>query len=74
MLNTLKDTVQTAINEARYQDALNQLANLREAVDTFFDDVMVMTDDEALKNNRIALLNQLHGLFMQVADISRLQG
>jgi glycyl-tRNA synthetase beta chain len=35
---------------------------------------MVMTDDEALKNNRIALLNQLHGLFMQIADISRLQG
>lgn len=73
-LDTLKGTVQTAINEARYQDALYQLADLRDNVDTFFDDVMVMTDDEALKNNRIALLNQLHGLFMQVADISRLQG
>ena len=73
-LNTLTDTVQTAINEARYQDALNELANLREPVDKFFDDVMVMADDEKLKNNRIALLNQLHSLFMQVADISRLQG
>jgi len=73
-LVTLKDTVQAAINEARYQDALNQLADLHEPVDKFFDDVMVMADDEALKNNRIALLNQLHGLFMQVADISRLQG
>ena len=73
-LDTLQDTVQTAINETRYQDALNQLADLREPVDKFFDDVMVMTDDEALKNNRIALLNQLHSLFMQVADISRLQG
>ncbi|MGD8483844.1 MAG: glycine--tRNA ligase subunit beta [Thioalkalispiraceae bacterium] len=73
-LNTLKDTVQNAINEARYHDALNELASLRESVDSFFDDVMVMTDDEALKNNRIALLNQLHGLFMQIADISRLQG
>ncbi|MGD8524779.1 MAG: DALR anticodon-binding domain-containing protein, partial [Thioalkalispiraceae bacterium] len=59
---------------ARYHDALNELASLRESVDSFFDDVMVMTDDEALKNNRIALLNQLHGLFMQIADISRLQG
>ena len=73
-LNTLQDTVQTAINEARYQDALNELANLREPVDKFFDDVMVMADDKKLKNNRVALLNQLHGLFMQVADISRLQG
>jgi glycyl-tRNA synthetase beta chain len=49
------------------------LAGLRKPVDTFFDDVMVMVDDTRVRDNRIALLNQLHGLFLQVADISRLQ-
>ncbi|MDO3381692.1 glycine--tRNA ligase subunit beta [Gilvimarinus algae] len=58
--------------ERRYADALAELASLREPVDTFFDDVMVMADDEALKNNRLALLAQLRGLFLQVADISLL--
>ena len=41
--------------------------------DTFFDDVMVMCEDEAVKNNRLALLNQLSNLFLKTADISRLQ-
>ena len=55
-----------------YTGTLATLANLRSAVDDFFDDVMVMVDDEALRNNRIALLNQLRQLFLQVADISLL--
>ena len=41
-------------------------------VDSFFDDVMVMTDDEAVRNNRLALLAELRALFLDVADISRL--
>ena len=57
-----------------YGNALTELAGLRESVDVFFDDVMVMCDDESLKNNRLALLRDLRGLFMQTADISRLQG
>ena len=57
-----------------YEAALSQLAGLRETVDIFFDDVMVMVDDEALRDNRLALLNQLRNLFLQVADLSRLQG
>ncbi|NGN99991.1 glycine--tRNA ligase subunit beta [Grimontia sp. S25] len=56
-----------------YQAALTQLADLREPVDTFFDNVMVMAEDEALKANRLALLNILRGQFMNVADISLLQ-
>jgi glycyl-tRNA synthetase beta chain len=56
----------------QYKEALTALASLREVVDTFFDDVMVMTDDEDLKNNRLALLQQLRGLFFEVADISSL--
>src|SRR5699024_7822373 len=46
-----------------YTGTLATLANLRSAVDDFFDNVMVMVDDEALRNNRIALLNQLRQLF-----------
>ncbi|MFM5136721.1 DALR anticodon-binding domain-containing protein, partial [Aeromonas rivipollensis] len=56
-----------------YQAALTRLAALREPVDTFFNEVMVMAEDEALKANRLALLNNLRNLFLQVADISLLQ-
>ncbi len=72
-LTELDDKVQTMIDEAKYQDALTELSSLRKDVDQFFDDVMVMTDDNKLKNNRIALLNKLHSLFLQIADISKLQ-
>ena len=73
VLTTLDDKVQSLIDDAKYQEALAELSTLREPVDAFFDDVMVMADDEALKNNRIALLNILHNLFLQIADISKLQ-
>ena len=60
--------------EARdYTNALCQLAALQAPVDTFFDDVMVMTEDTALRDNRLALLQSLSNLFLQVADISLLQ-
>jgi len=59
--------------EAReYAAALDELATLRGVVDTFFDDVMVMADDEAVRNNRLALLAELRALFLNVADISKL--
>lgn len=56
-----------------YQAALHCLAGLRDAVDNFFNDVMVMTEDEAVKNNRLALLASLQALFMHTADIAQLQ-
>ena len=55
-----------------YSSALKSLASLRDDVDSFFDGVMVMADDEKLKNNRLALLNQLRNLFLNIADLSRL--
>ena len=58
-------------NEA-YTDALRVLAGLRAAVDRFFDEVMVMAEEPLVRQNRLALLNQLAGLMNQVADISRL--
>lgn len=54
---------------ADYQQALTLLASLRESVDQFFEDVMVMADDAALRNNRLALLNNLREQFLHVADI-----
>jgi glycyl-tRNA synthetase beta chain len=45
---------------------------LREPVDQFFDDVMVMAEDEAVRGNRLALLSRLRALFLNLADISRL--
>ncbi|WP_199611918.1 glycine--tRNA ligase subunit beta [Flocculibacter collagenilyticus] len=56
-----------------YQKALAELAELRQVVDDFFDNVMVMADDEAVKLNRLAILAQLRAMFMRVADISLLQ-
>lgn len=56
----------------QYTEALTALASLREPVDRFFDDVMVMAEDEALRQNRLVLLQQLRSLFLQVADISLL--
>ena len=55
-----------------YSSALTSLASLKGDVDAFFDGVMVMADDEALKNNRLALLSQLRNLFLNIADLSRL--
>ena len=71
-LQAAKKEVAPLINERRYADALRRLAELREPVDNFFDDVMVMSDDEAMKRNRLALLAELRALFLGVADISRL--
>ncbi|NAW64243.1 glycine--tRNA ligase subunit beta [Photobacterium halotolerans] len=56
-----------------YQQALSELATLRDSVDAFFDNVMVMADDQALKVNRLTMLNQLRNQFLKVADISLLQ-
>ena len=55
-----------------YTAALERLAGLRAPVDRFFDDVMVMADDAAVRNNRLALLGELRQSFLDIADLSRL--
>ncbi len=57
-----------------YTAALGKLAHLRDTVDAFFDGVMVMAEDAALRDNRLALLNRMRALFLRVADISVLGG
>ncbi|MDH5389252.1 MAG: glycine--tRNA ligase subunit beta, partial [Gammaproteobacteria bacterium] len=71
-LSSLTSAVEALFDEGDYEQALRRLSSLREPVDTFFDAVMVMADDEAIKNNRIALLAKMSGLFMRAADLSRL--
>ena len=65
-------TTDDANDAERYETALSQLAALRGSVDRFFDEVLVMCEDDALRRNRLALLRELRGLFLQVADISHL--
>lgn len=72
-LDVSRDQVNTLLHDREYTVALGELAGLRVCIDEFFDNVMVMCDDLALRNNRIALLRRLHVLFLGIADVSRLQ-
>lgn len=69
----LRTEVQPLIAQGDYTTVLDKLANLRAPVDSFFDNVMVNAEDLALRQNRLAILNTLQDLFLQVADISVLQ-
>ena len=69
----LRTEVQPLIAKGDYTAVLDKLANLRAPVDSFFDNVMVNAEDPELRQNRLAILNTLQGLFLQVADISLLQ-
>ncbi|MGH9389386.1 MAG: DALR anticodon-binding domain-containing protein, partial [Vicinamibacteria bacterium] len=60
------------IAKGRYRDALQELSTLREPVDRFFDEVLVMAEDQKLRENRLALLKRLQSLFSRVADLSQL--
>ena len=69
----LRTEVKPLIAKGDYTAVLDKLANLRAPVDNFFDNVMVNAEDPALRQNRLAILNTLQDLFLQVADISVLQ-
>ena len=72
-LASVSQSVGPLMDAGDYTPALQQLAALRQPVDTFFDSVMVMVEDTALRNNRLALLQTLGNLFLRVADLSRMQ-
>ena len=69
---SLQPQIDAAFAAGDFGSTLTSLARLRPSVDAFFNDVMVMADDIALRNNRIALLSQLHAMMNRVADISKL--
>lgn len=71
-LSAAQSHVEAAAASQDYTAVLTQLATLRSVIDTFFDDVMVMAEDESVRNNRLALLSLLRQLFLTTADISQL--
>jgi len=72
-LGQIKGDVEGYFSKGDYTPALQALSSMREPVDNFFDEVMVMADDSAVKNNRLALLGELHGMFTHVANLGDLQ-
>ncbi|KQQ87484.1 glycine--tRNA ligase subunit beta [Massilia sp. Leaf139] len=71
-IERVRPEVDAAFAGGDFAGTLKTLAQLRDDVDGFFNDVMVMAEDEALRNNRLALLSSLHGMMNRVADISKL--
>jgi len=71
-IQRVRPAVDAAFASGDFTGTLKTLAQLRDDVDAFFNDVMVMAEDPALRNNRLALLSQLHGMMNRVADISKL--
>lgn len=69
----LERQIEPLLESGDFDAALKLLAGLRDPLDRFFDDVMVMVDEPALRDNRLALLARLSRLFLQVADVSQLQ-
>ena len=71
-LNSLETLITPLLANRDYNAVLEKLAELKQPVDQFFEDVMVMAEDMELRQNRLALLDKLHKLFINVADISLL--
>jgi glycyl-tRNA synthetase beta chain len=72
-LELKKQILKELYTSGKYDAVLLQLAELHKPIDDFFNQVMVMTEDKAQRENRILLLSQLRALFLQVADIALLQ-
>jgi glycyl-tRNA synthetase beta chain len=72
-LDAINKSIGPLFQSGRYGDVLAQLADLRQPVDEFFDKVMVMAEDRALRENRLLLLTNLRAMFLQVADVALLQ-
>ncbi len=72
-INSSRSSLETQVQAGNYPAALDILAGLRDTVDAFFDQVMVMAEDAQVRDNRLALLSSLRGLFLHIADVSKLQ-
>ena len=71
--NQLKPSIETAMQQRDYAAAMQSTSRLKQSVDTFFDDVMVMTEDLSLRHNRLALLQQVNLLCCGTAELGLLQ-
>ncbi|MBN2539533.1 MAG: glycine--tRNA ligase subunit beta [Deltaproteobacteria bacterium] len=68
----IRERANGCIDEGRYSEALSEMASLRKPVDTFFDEVMVMAEDEKIRFNRLSLLGEISKLFHRIADFSKI--
>lgn len=71
-ITDVESVVKNLVTDSQYGEALATLAKLQVPIDSFFDNVMVMAEDIAVKQNRLALLKKIRGMFLQIADISEL--
>lgn len=72
LLSEKNHIIKPLFSESNYEQVLSELSQLKDPIDTFFDEVMIMTEDKKVRDNRLALLSELRKLFTQVADISLL--
>lgn len=70
--NNMEEKINIAINKKEYDKALDQLVLLKDPIDNFFDKVMVMVDDEKIKNNRLGLLKKIHDSIIKICDLSKI--
>lgn len=70
----IKQEFESAIDKKDYHLAINLLLKLKPFIDNFFDNVMVMVDDQKIKNNRLSLLNQINSMFRKIADFTKIIG
>jgi glycyl-tRNA synthetase beta chain len=67
-----KERIGTHLNQRDYPSALHEMTQMKKPIDEFFDGVMVMVEEEAIRNNRLALLDEIGKLFLRIADFSKL--
>jgi glycyl-tRNA synthetase beta chain len=67
-----KEKIEIDLDKREYEAALQEMIQMKKPIDDFFDGVMVMVEDQAIRNNRLALLDEIGGLFLRIADFSKL--
>ena len=72
VFNDIESKVKSLLNSKEYDKALDQLISLREPIDKFFDNIMVMVKDEEVKNNRLALIKKISNAMMEICDLSKI--
>jgi glycyl-tRNA synthetase beta chain len=67
-----KEKIEIDLDKREYEAALQEMIQMKKPIDDFFDGVMVMVEDEAIRTNRLALLDEIGRLFLRIADFSKL--
>lgn len=68
----IRSNVEHLLADKEYTKALDAFASLRPAIDNMFDSVMIMDKDEAIKNNRLAILKQIYDIMLNICDLSKI--